>query len=1750
NSSNCNNANCVAIASDVDGDGIPDIVYTNYNNNTVSISIGNGDGSFLAPVSYAAGTNPGFIAVGDFNGDGVPDLAVSNTGSNTVGVFLGNGDGTFQPQVVYGAGVSPEGVVVGDFNGDGIADMLVVNGNNNTLSVLLGNGDGTFQAQITTLVGSHAPSAVAVADFDGDGILDVAVSITSGTAASSETAIFLGNGNGTFESLAAYSPAESSSIAAADFNQDGIPDLVYSNHGGNTVSVMLGNGDGTFQTAVPYTVGSNVGSVAVGDFNVDGNPDIVAPSGNLSGGTTAILFGNGDGTFQPQVSYAAAGNGVAVADLNGDGLPDVVAINDQLSILLDAQISNYSASGISFTGSAGEHNVVASYPGISPYTASTSSPVGLTSSNTTPTLTVVSSGTPSTFGVSVTFTATITSGLTGTVRFYDAGTSIGTGTISGTTATLTMGTLAAGTHSITASWAGNTTYSAVTSSAITQVVNLPRPTLTVATSGTPSNYGGSVILTATISSGPTGTITFYDGTTSIGTGTISGTTATVTLSTLTPGVHAITAGWAGSTTYAQITSNAITQVVNKATPTLTLSTSGTPSSFNGSVTFTATISGGATGAVRFYDAGTTIGSGHINGSVATLTMSTLAVGTHSITASWAGNADYAPLTSSAVTQMVNKATPTLGVATSGTPSTDGGLVTLTATISSGPIGSITFYDGGTSIGTAPISSNTATFATSTLPSGSHTITAGWLGDGNYVAVTSSSITQTVYQNGSVTQVSSGINPVTYGQNVTFRALVNTEGGVPTGTVTFKDNGTTIGSAAVSPISTTNLLPYSQQFGGVSWSWYCGSTSNVTVNTSAITAPDGTNTATGIVVPNSLTCGGSGAWGAIDTIPTGLTARQTYTVSVWLRGQHGGEPVSFGLNDCVSGNASLTTSWQRYTFTFPEISSNVATCETNEVRGFQVIDNSVPNATFYVWGAQVEASSAEGPYITTTASAQTGSGGVASFTTNSLVVGTHSITASYSGDSSYPASSSTALSEIVGIIPVIASLSPSSGTVGTAVTITGSSFGSTPGEVTFNGVAATVSSWSTSEIIAIVPQNSASGPVVVTVGGIQSNGEIFTQLADNGTVSLSVNGSVIASIDYSSSATPSSLAENLATAASSSLVSVSAVGDQIYLESKGIGAATDYSYSVQTSYDNTDFGQPSFSASPLSGTLDAGQNQNTAATTVYSFTTPSAGGYDGVGNLLSYKDSVMGQWSFEYDTLNRLAGAVAEQSNNPDKYYCWGYDSFGNRTVQGASNTAFQAGSPTCTFASGPTVSISSTLAKYTPNNQLMATAQAPAGPLYDASGDETSDGVNTYLYDAEGRICAVSSAPVAGLTTYTGYVYNAEGQRVGKGSISSMSCDVSTNGFQPTNDYVIGPGGEQLTELDTTSGSMAWAHTNVFAAGQLIATYDPDGLHFHLSDPLGTRRVQTDYAGVLEQTCSSLPFGDGLSCTGSIQAPTEHHFTGKERDTESGLDYFGARYYASSMGRFMSPDWSAQEEPVPYATMDDPQSLNLYNYTRNNPLSGTDPDGHCCDIKDLFVGAVTGFGTYLGAEAGATAGALTGTFVEPGGGTFGGGVGGGLLGGATGGAIANKLANSIVNALSSSNSSDQSAPATGPAPAAAASPSAPLPDDANVVRGGSGAPGGGNSAEGIAAGTGTHPSGVTGFSAESAPGQSVGELAKGVPNGQVGCCTVGQVRAAGGDVVSTSGRSPNHATVTGLAPSAASKLLTPTIPNPTKVKPQ
>jgi RHS repeat-associated protein len=166
--------------------------------------------------------------------------------------------------------------------------------------------------------------------------------------------------------------------------------------------------------------------------------------------------------------------------------------------------------------------------------------------------------------------------------------------------------------------------------------------------------------------------------------------------------------------------------------------------------------------------------------------------------------------------------------------------------------------------------------------------------------------------------------------------------------------------------TTNLVPYSQQFGNSSWTGYCGPSTN----TQQVTAPDGTSTATQINVPGTIACGSQPSWGFLTTIPSGLQVGQTYAVSVWLRGANGGESIAFGLNDCAMVGVQLTISWQRYTQIFPSVSSSVTGCESGYgMRGFQVLDNQ-PNQTYSVWGAQTEQAASAGPYVATGSSTQT------------------------------------------------------------------------------------------------------------------------------------------------------------------------------------------------------------------------------------------------------------------------------------------------------------------------------------------------------------------------------------------------------------------------------------------------------------------------------------------------------------------------------------------------------------------------------------------------------------------------------------------------------------------------------------------------------------------------------------------------------------------------------------------------------------
>jgi hypothetical protein len=294
-------------------DGTPDLaVANNTTGGTVSVLLGNGDGSFQAPRSFAVGRSPRSVAVGDFNGDGTPDLAVANQGDRTVSVLLGNGDGSFQTARTFDA-IGANFLVVADINGDGAADIVT------PVSVLLGNGDGTFQAARSLDSGS-LQSSVAAGDFNGDGAADLAV---TNDGSRGNVSVLLGNGDGSFQAPVNYSGNGSLFVTTADVNGDGSLDLI------NTAGVLLGNGDGSFKPLRTFSAGINPSSVAVGDFNGDGTLDLAAAN-YLASGSVSVLLGNGDGSFQRAQSFAAGTQSVfvAVGDFNGDSTADLAVANN------------------------------------------------------------------------------------------------------------------------------------------------------------------------------------------------------------------------------------------------------------------------------------------------------------------------------------------------------------------------------------------------------------------------------------------------------------------------------------------------------------------------------------------------------------------------------------------------------------------------------------------------------------------------------------------------------------------------------------------------------------------------------------------------------------------------------------------------------------------------------------------------------------------------------------------------------------------------------------------------------------------------------------------------------------------------------------------------------------------------------------------------------------------------------------------------------------------------------------------------------------------------------------------------------------------------------------------------------------------------------------------------------------------------------------------------------------------------------
>ncbi len=285
-------------------------------------------------------------------------------------------------------------------------------------------------------------------------------------------------------------------------------------------------------------------------------------------------------------------------------------------------------------------------------------------------------------------------------------------------------------------------------------------------------------------------------------------------------------------------------------------------------------------------------------------------------------------------------------------------------------------------------------------------------------------------------------------------------------------------------------------------------------------------------------------------------------------------------------------------------------------------------------------------------------------------------------------------------------------------------------------------------------------------------------------------------------------------------------------------------------------------------------QSLSASSAYNFSL----GFAANGNITSASDSANGNWSYGYDALNRLATA---NKNSGQQAFAYDYDRFGNRWNQ------------RLTAGSGGTASYS-----FDANNRIV-------GSSYDAVGNLLSDGFHSYTYDAENRMISVDNGGTAS------YVYDALGRRV----------------KVPAGQYLYDSEGHAVTLINNSG---MWLVGEIFAAGRHLATYNNSTTTFNHPDWLGSERARTDVTGAVAETCGNLPFGDGQTCTGSD--PSLLHFTGDERDTETGLDHTPFRQYQSLQGRWLSVDPLGGD-------ISNPQSLNRYAYVQNDPNDYSDPSG-------------------------------------------------------------------------------------------------------------------------------------------------------------------------------------------------------------------
>ncbi len=1063
----------VALASAyLDSDNNLDVV-TGDAEGTITVLLGNGDGTFKPKSNFPGCSSTGRavkILLADLNRDGKADviLGCSDGANGSLTVLLGNGDGTFQLPADYVAG-DVAGVATGDFNGDGILDFVVSNHAQKNVMVFTGVGDGTFAPGSVVLTPSNLLHDVVVADFNGDGKDDAVYAVSTAVQGSalSDLYLALGNGDSTFRTPVLIASEVGEFLTVGDTNKDNAPDVVSTTvigtptRIGDFLFVLIGKGDGTFRPKVTY-VSDIPSDPHLVDVNGDGIPDIIA-----GGSFGALVYlGNGDGTFQPYteptIGDFALTYAVNAGDLNNDGNADLIgtdAKSPRAAVSLSEVRQSATAAVLSgvavFPLGSGTHNVAASYVGDSVYLPGISSTIPLLAAPTPTTLALSPSPTSATLpGQSLTLTATLSPYSVGPpdtttngqlVRFYNGATLLGSATLNNGVASLATATLPVGTQPIKAVFAGDANYNPSTSS----TVNVTVASILLASSLNPSSFQQAVTFTATVSDGQTGNVTFKDGGTTLGSTLIVGTTASLTTTALLAGPHDITGAYTGAQGLA--TSPILIQQVDKVIPVVAVSTSG-PSTFGGSVTVTVTVPVGTTGTVNISSGGLALGSGTVDPSgKVTVTTISLPAGTDTITASYGGDANDTPATGTA-TQTVAKASPSLPAPVVGslTPTTIDP-ITITEHVPSGVSGPVSFFDGTTLLGTAPVVSGVATLnvPSLSLPLGVNNLTAVTPGDANNDPATSPNTVITVSKATPVVTVTTS-GPSTYGASVGVTATLP-QG--TTGTVTFLSGTTILGQGTVSPTGVATIATTSLPTG----------TDTVTATYSG---DPNNNVASGTVdqivgktLPNvTVTTSGPSAYG--DTVTFTVTVPQGTTGLITL--SSGGVTLGTGTVN-AAGSVVITTSTlpagsDAVTATYAgDVNTNAATGSVT-----QIVTKGTPTSSL----ASSLNPSTVGLSVTLTDTLPAGVSGIVTFSSGGAILGTSSvsngvaaittttlpagnvlITATYGGDINQNSSVATLTETVAKATPTLTLSTSGPGTYGSPVAVTVSAPSGVSGTVT-------------------------------------------------------------------------------------------------------------------------------------------------------------------------------------------------------------------------------------------------------------------------------------------------------------------------------------------------------------------------------------------------------------------------------------------------------------------------------------------------------------------------------------------------------------------------------------------------------------------------------------------------------------------------------------------------------------------------------